>query len=84
MADICGDAAILFEGEDPADIADKILEVVLDPSLRKTLSSRAVQRSTQFSWQEGAEKVYQVFQQLAPESLASSREAEAIPPERRT
>ena len=83
MADICGDAAVLFEGEDPADIADKMLEVVLDPSLRQTLSRRAVERATQFSWQDGAEKVYRIFQQLAPKSRAASRDPET-PSERRT
>jgi glycosyltransferase involved in cell wall biosynthesis len=79
MTDICGDAAVFFEGQDPNDIADKMFEVLSDPALRAALSRRAVARATQFSWRQGAENVLQVFAQLAPASPA----AEAIPPERR-
>ena len=81
MSDICGDAAVLFDGEDSDDIADKISEVLSDPSCREQLSRRAIERATQFSWQQGAEKVYQLFQQLAPH--ASSRGDSASPLERR-
>ena len=84
MADICGDAAVLFDGEDPDEIAGKIFEVLSDPSLRDTLSRRAVERATQFSWQKGAEKVHRLFEQLAPAPRAASRGAEAKTPERRT
>lgn len=81
MSDICGDAAVFFEGEDPGDIAERMFEVLSDASLREALSRRAVARATQFSWQGGAEKVHRVFEQL---SRAASRGAETIPPERRT
>jgi glycosyltransferase involved in cell wall biosynthesis len=81
MSDICGDAAVLFDGEDSDDIADKISEVLSDPSCREQLSRRAIERATQFSWQQGAEKVYQLFQQLAPR--ASNLGDCIIPPERR-
>jgi glycosyltransferase involved in cell wall biosynthesis len=84
MSDICGDAAVLFEGEDPRDIADRISEVLSDPSLREALSRRAVARATQFSWQQGAEMVHRVFEQLAPAPRAASHGVENIPPERRT
>jgi glycosyltransferase involved in cell wall biosynthesis len=84
MSDICGDAAVLFEGEDAGDIADRMFEVLSDASLREALSRRAVARATRFSWQQGAEKVYRIFEQLAPAPRAASREAETIPPERRT
>jgi len=84
MADICGDAAVLFDGEEPSDIADKIFDVLSDRSLRDVLSRRAVERSTHFSWQQSAEKVHQLFEQLAPASRAASRGAEAKTPERRT
>jgi glycosyltransferase involved in cell wall biosynthesis len=84
MTDICGDAAVLFDGKDPRDMADKMFEVLSDPSLREALSHRAVARATQFSWQQGAENVYKVFAQLAPAPTAASHGAEAIPPEGRT
>jgi glycosyltransferase involved in cell wall biosynthesis len=84
MTDVCGDAAVFFEGQDPGEMADRIFEVVSNPSLREALSGRAVARAAQFSWQRGAEKVHQVFAQLAPVAPVANRGAEAIPPERRT
>jgi alpha-1,3-rhamnosyl/mannosyltransferase len=84
MADICGDAAVFFDGEDPGDIADRIFEVLSDSSLRETLARRGVERATQFSWQQGAEKVHRLFQQLAPPPRPAGGGTEAIPPERRT
>jgi glycosyltransferase involved in cell wall biosynthesis len=84
MSDICGDAAVFFEGEDPADITDKIFEVVSSQPLREELSRRAVERAAKFSWQQGAEKVCRIFEQLASAPRAATRGTEIIPPERRT
>jgi len=84
MTDICGDAAVLFDGEDPGDIADRIFEVLSDSSLREALSRRGLARAPQFSWQQGAEKVHGIFEQLAPTPRAASRGAATVPPERRT
>jgi glycosyltransferase involved in cell wall biosynthesis len=81
MSDICGDAAVLFDGGDSEDIANKISDLLSDPSRREDLSRRAVERAKQFSWQLGAEKVYQLFQQLAHQ--ASNRGDAGISPERR-
>jgi glycosyltransferase involved in cell wall biosynthesis len=66
MSDICGDAAVLFDGEDPNDIAAKIFDVLSNQPLREKLSRRAVERATQFSWRQGAEKIYRIFEELAP------------------
>jgi glycosyltransferase involved in cell wall biosynthesis len=84
MSDICGDAAELFRGEDPADIADRMFEVISNPALRETLSRRGVARAAQFSWQQGAEKVLRIFQQLVPARREAGEGAESIPPERGT
>jgi glycosyltransferase involved in cell wall biosynthesis len=84
MSDICGDAAVFFDGEDSTDIAGRIHAVLADPSLREALSCRGVKRAAQFSWPQGAEKVYRIFEQLTPAPSTAKRGAEAIPPERRT
>jgi len=83
MMDICADAAVLFDGRDSADIAEKVSELLTDAAMREALSRRAVERARQFSWQQGAEKVHQLFQQLASPPGATNPEA-ATPPERRT
>jgi glycosyltransferase involved in cell wall biosynthesis len=84
MTDICGDAAVFFDGEDPGDIADKISLVLTDRSLRDTLSRRGVARAAKFSWREAAEKVHDVFKQLNPMSKTANAGAAPIRPERRT
>jgi glycosyltransferase involved in cell wall biosynthesis len=84
MTDICGEAAVFFDGKDPIDIADRMFEVLSDPPLREALSRRAVERATQFSWQQGAEKVYRLFQQAATAPRGATRGVQPIPPERRT
>lgn len=83
MSDICGDAAVYFDGENPDDIAGKLLDTLSEPALREELSTRAVARAARFSWQEGVEKVYRVFEQLHSAPPAVSPEVAAIPPERR-
>ena len=40
MSDICGDAAVLFDGEDPDDIAARIFDVLSNQPLREKLSRR--------------------------------------------
>ena len=82
MSEICGEAAVLFDGDDPSDIAERLYEILSDASLRASLSARAVERAKRFSWQEGAEKVHRLIQHLAPGSPI--RGTEAVPPERRT
>jgi glycosyltransferase involved in cell wall biosynthesis len=83
MTDICGDVAVFFDGEDPGDIADKILQVLSDRSLRDTLARRGPARAARFSWREGAEKVHEVFKQLNPVRDAASSSAATIHPEGR-
>ena len=84
MTDICGDAAVVFDGEDPDDIAAKLFEVLADPLLRETLRRRGLARAPQFSWHRGAEKVCQIFEQLAHRHNAADAASAVIPPERRT
>jgi glycosyltransferase involved in cell wall biosynthesis len=80
MSDICGDAAVLFDGENPEDIAARILEVVSDPTRREDLSRRALERAKRFSWRQGAEKVHDLIQSLAPHAAMGDRNQ--TPPER--
>jgi glycosyltransferase involved in cell wall biosynthesis len=84
MTDICGDAAVFFDGEDPDDIADKILLVLTDRSLQDTLSRHGVARAEEFSWRQGAEKVHEAFEQLRPVPKTANPGAAPIHPERRT
>ena len=84
MTDICGDAAVLFDGEDSGDIADKIFEVLSDPSLPgSALPPRGGARHAVFL-AAGRGKGVPALRATRPGRRAASRGAEAIPPERRT
>ncbi len=84
LTDICGEAAVFFDGEDPGDIADKLLEVLGDQALRERLRGRGPARAAQFCWRQGAEKMYRAFEELRPLPAAESRGAAAPDHERRT
>jgi glycosyltransferase involved in cell wall biosynthesis len=83
MTDICRDAAVFFDGEDPADIAEKLLQVLADRPLREMLARRGPVRAAQFSWRHGAESVHEIFQQLHCLPGAADSSPTAIHPERR-
>jgi glycosyltransferase involved in cell wall biosynthesis len=84
MTDVCGDAAVFFDGEDPGDIADKLLQVLSDRSLRDTLARRGPARAARFSWRKVAEKLFGVLEQLNPTQDASNEAAELTHPKART
>jgi glycosyltransferase involved in cell wall biosynthesis len=84
LTDVCGEAAVFFDGEDPGDIADKILEVLRDQALRETLAGRGPARARQFSWRQGAEKLYRLFEEMRPLPAAVNPGAAATDQERRT
>jgi glycosyltransferase involved in cell wall biosynthesis len=84
MTDICGDAAVFFDGEDPGDIADKISHVLSDRALRDVLSRRGAARAAKFSWRQAAEKVHEAFEQLNPVPKTTNPGPVPIHPERRT
>ena len=64
MTDICGEAAVYFDGEDPADMAAKISAVLGDAPLREALKCHGLERAREFSWRRNAEAVRRVFEQL--------------------
>ncbi|MFO7652756.1 MAG: glycosyltransferase family 1 protein [Candidatus Krumholzibacteriia bacterium] len=50
LAEIAGDAAVLVDPENPAEIAAAIRQVIEDPDLQRRLSARGLIRSRNFSW----------------------------------
>lgn len=64
MPEICGDAAIYCDPSEPADIANKILLLMGDPSLRNSLRDRGFERAKQFTWLKCARETYSVIQEV--------------------
>jgi len=54
----------LYDYGDREKLAEKILLVLRDGSLRDRLASYALRRSKEFDWQIGAEKTMDVMEQL--------------------
>ena len=61
MPEICGDAALYFDPSDPADITDKVWEVLTDEAIRRELVRNALENVERFSWEETARKTLEVL-----------------------
>ena len=63
--EVCGEAALYFDAEQPEDLADK-LEMILDnPALAETLKERGAQRSRKFSWLKTAQETKQILEKYS-------------------
>ena len=61
LPEIAGDAAIYCDPFSIEDISDKMNVLVQDQALRVQLSSNGIERANQFSWDQAAQKVWQVL-----------------------
>jgi glycosyltransferase involved in cell wall biosynthesis len=62
--EILGDAAVLVDPSDPADIARGVAEVVRDARLRETLIARGHERVGRYRWEETARRTLAVFEEI--------------------
>jgi glycosyltransferase involved in cell wall biosynthesis len=65
MPEVCGDAALYFDPTDPADIADRMWQLLTDEQIRQNLIRNALEKAKQFSWEETARRTLEVFRELA-------------------
>ncbi|MFK7694077.1 glycosyltransferase [Paenibacillus sp. HJGM_3] len=63
LPEVAGDSALLFDPEDPFDIAAKLVEVQ-DPSTRERLIRSGERRAADFSWDNTTEVTFHVFDSL--------------------
>ena len=61
IAEVCGDAALLFDPTDPEAIAEAISRVASDSTLRSELSLAGTARAAQFTWRRSAERHLEVY-----------------------
>jgi glycosyltransferase involved in cell wall biosynthesis len=61
LPEILDDAAIYFDPEDVAKMAEAMRRIFSDETLRSDLSARGKIRVTRFSWRECAERTYRTY-----------------------
>jgi glycosyltransferase involved in cell wall biosynthesis len=62
--EIAGDAALLVDPADPAEIAGAICKVLEDEKLRQRLSAKGIERSRMFSWDKCAKETFAFFESV--------------------
>lgn len=65
LVEIAGDAALLVDPQNPADIAAALQTVLADPIQQAALSTRGVARAPMFSWPTCAQKIMDCLEGVA-------------------
>jgi len=73
LPEVAGDAAVLVNPYDPEAIADGIYQVLTDEQLRRGLRQRGIARARQFSWEDAARRVREIYQQVVEAPAAAAR-----------
>lgn len=61
MPELVGDAGLLVSPYDEEALCKAIVSIVNDPSLRKHLSLKSIERSNGFSWEKACEDLLQAY-----------------------
>jgi glycosyltransferase involved in cell wall biosynthesis len=65
MTEAAGDAAVLFDPENPGKIADALGRILTDARLRADLRERGLRRAKEFSWEKAAGKLIETLGEIA-------------------
>lgn len=71
LPEVVGDAGILVNPENPDDIADGILQLVANRSLRNQLKERGLRQAQKFSLERMAKKTLEVYEEVANENTSN-------------
>lgn len=77
MPEIAGDAAVYFDPMDAADVAEKIVALLLDRDLARRMAEIGRARAGQFSWAEAARKTADVLVMSARRKAPAAKECRA-------
>lgn len=61
LPEVCGDAALYCDPFDVDSIAEKIVQLLGDGSLREQLRRKGLERAGEFTWHKAAAKLMQIF-----------------------
>ena len=61
LPEVIGDAGIMIDPTQEDELCHALLNIVNDSNLRKTLSTKGLERSSQFSWAKCAEETANIY-----------------------
>ncbi|MGC9358538.1 MAG: glycosyltransferase, partial [Anaerolineae bacterium] len=61
LVEVTGEAGLLIDPEDPADIAEACLRIARDPALRAELREAGFQHAATFTWERAARETLAVY-----------------------
>lgn len=64
IAEVIGDAGLIFQEQDPLDLAAQLRKVIENPNMLQQFSKRGMERAVQFSSEEFADILYTYLQEL--------------------
>jgi glycosyltransferase involved in cell wall biosynthesis len=64
MPEVAGDAAILIDPFNPAEITDAMMQILEDKELRSNLIKKGLIRAAAFSWKAMAQNVLEIYRQM--------------------
>jgi alpha-1,3-rhamnosyl/mannosyltransferase len=73
LPEVLGDAGLLCDPREPADIAARMAQVLGDAELVMRLRAAGPARATQFSWRRAARETLAVYEQAAREKIGARR-----------
>ena len=64
LPEVTGSAAVLVNPKDSEQLADAMERILTDTDLRETCMRRGLERVKQFTWEQAADKVFEIYKEL--------------------
>jgi len=80
LREVCGDAAIYCNPNDPADIAEKIRMVAEDSQLRAVMRRLGLARAREFSWKKCARQTFAILRSVSAREIPAPALAAGVRP----
>jgi glycosyltransferase involved in cell wall biosynthesis len=64
IPEVCRDAAVYFQPENPESMAEKVVSILEDEDLRKRLIARGKERAREFSWKKAAAETLAFYESV--------------------
>ncbi len=76
LPELVGDAGLLWDPHQPAELRQALERLLNDPNLRTTLRDRGLQRARDFSWEKSARRAKEIFHQLVIQGQVDPQSSE--------